>query len=44
MRMYEIRFLPKAEKYIKKLKEKVLLEKFKQAISKIQNNPYIGKL
>lgn len=41
--VYQIRFLPKAEKYIKKLKEKNLKEKFKLAILQIQKNPYIGK-
>jgi len=33
----------RAEKYIKKLKEKNLKEKLKSAIYEIQKNPYIGK-
>lgn len=41
--MYEIRILPRAEKFIKKLKERILLQKLKQAIEKIKANPYIGK-
>ncbi len=41
--MYQIRILPKAEKYIKKIKEKILIEKLKNAIIKIQTNPYIGE-
>ncbi len=41
--MYQVRFLPRAEKYIKKLKEKNLKEKFKLAVYQIQKNPYIGK-
>lgn len=42
--MYQIRFMPRAEKYIKKLKEKDLKEKIKNAIYEIQKNPHIGKL
>ncbi len=42
--MYKIKFLPRAEKYIKKLKDKNLKEKLKMAIYKIEENPYIGKL
>ena len=41
--MYQIRLLPKAVKYIKKIKEKVLIQKLKDAIIKIQTNPYIGE-
>lgn len=41
--MYEIRFMPKAEKYIKKLKDKNLKELFKLAFIKISKNPYIGQ-
>lgn len=36
--------MPRAEKYIKKLKEKDLKEKIKNAIYEIQKNPHIGKL
>lgn len=42
--MYEIRFLPKAEKFIKKLKEKPLRQKVKTALEQIQTNPYIGEM
>lgn len=42
--VYEIRILPKANKYIKKLKEKILLKKLKEAILEIQKNPYIGEM
>lgn len=42
--MYQIRFMPRAEKYIKKLKEKNLKEKIKNAIYEIQRNPYIGEM
>ncbi len=41
--MYQIRILPKAKKFIKKIKEKLLKEKLKKAIIKIQTNPYIGE-
>lgn len=41
--MYEIRFMPKAEKYIKKLKDKNLKELFKLAFIKISKKPYIGQ-
>ena len=37
--MYEIRFMPKAEKYIKKLKDKNLKELFKLAFIKISKKP-----
>ncbi len=41
--MHQIRFLPRAEKYIKKVKDKALKEKIRHAIFEIQENPYIGK-
>lgn len=41
--MYEVVFLPKAEKELKKIKDKNLKEKFRQAIIKISENPYIGE-
>ena len=41
--MYEVVFLPKAEKELKKMKDKNLKEKFRQAIIKISENPYIGE-
>ncbi len=42
--MYQVKFMPKAEKFIKKLKDKNLKEKLKTAIYEIKENPYIGKL
>ena len=41
--MYEVVFLPKAEKELKKIKDKNLKEKFRQALFKISENPYIGE-
>ena len=41
--MYQIRIMPKAEKFIKKQKEKNLKEKIKNAFLEIQKNPYIGE-
>ncbi|KXG76725.1 type II toxin-antitoxin system RelE/ParE family toxin [Thermotalea metallivorans] len=41
--MYNIDFLPPAEKYFKKLKDKNLKRKFQEAIMKIRENPYIGE-
>lgn len=41
--MYEVVFLPKAEKELKKIKDKNLKEKFRQALIKISENPYIGE-
>lgn len=41
--MYEIRFMPKAEKYIKKIKDKNLKELLKLAFERISQNPYIGQ-
>jgi mRNA-degrading endonuclease RelE of RelBE toxin-antitoxin system len=40
--MNRVIFYPRAEKFLKKLKEKPLKLKFKQAIEKIRENPYIG--
>ncbi len=42
--MLDYEVSPKAEKYIKKIKDKDLKEKFKDAIKKIRHNPNIGKL
>ena len=36
--------MPRAERYIKKLKEKNLKAKIRNAIDEIQKNPYIGKM
>ena len=41
--MYELRIMPSAEKYFKKIKEKPLKLAFKNAIDKILNDPYIGE-
>jgi len=41
--MYHIQFNTPAEKYLKKLKDKVLKNKFKETIHKISQNPYEGK-
>ena len=41
--MYELRYLPGAEKYFKKIKEKGLKEAFKAALLKISQNPYDGE-
>lgn len=41
-KMYEIRFLPAAEKYFKKIKEKPLKVAFLKAIETIRDNPYLG--
>lgn len=40
--MYEIKFLPKAAKNYKKIKDKKLKQKFKSAIYEIAENPFIG--
>jgi len=41
--LYEIRFMPKSEKYIRKIKDKNLKNKFKQAFYEIAKNPFIGQ-
>ena len=41
--MYELLFSPAAERYFKKLKDKQLLAKFKDALLLIKENPYIGQ-
>lgn len=38
--MYELRFLPGAERYFKKLKEKGLKDAFHQALLEIAKDPY----
>lgn len=40
--MYEIRFMPPAEKYFRKLKEKPLIRAYREALNKIADNPYAG--
>lgn len=41
--MYEIRFLPRAEKVLKKIKDRKLKQKIKEAIQQIAENPFIGQ-
>lgn len=41
--MYEIRFLPAAARYFKKVKEKGLKEAFRKALILIAQNPYAGE-
>ena len=41
--MYEIRFLPAAERYFKKLKESGLKKVFREAFERVTQNPYIGE-
>lgn len=40
--MAEIRVLPPAAKYIKKIKDKNLKNLFRQTMEKLQSNPYLG--
>lgn len=40
--MYEIRFLPATERYFKKIKDKGLKQAFREALTKIADDPYIG--
>jgi mRNA interferase RelE/StbE len=41
--MHELFFSPAAERYFKKLKNKQLREKFRNALKDIQENPYAGQ-
>ena len=41
--MYELRIMPSAERYLKKIKEKALKLAYKNAIDKILHDPYIGE-
>ena len=40
--MYQVNYSKSAERYFKKIKDKRLLNTFKNAIDKIKDNPYIG--
>lgn len=40
--MYEILFSSAAERFFKKLKDRLLKETYKTALKKIRENPYIG--
>lgn len=41
--MAQIRFLPAASKFLKKIKDKTLQNNFKQAIKRISENPELGE-
>lgn len=41
--MYELRYLPGAERFFKKLKEKGLKDAFRKALETISQNPYAGE-
>jgi mRNA interferase RelE/StbE len=38
-----VRYLPPAEKYLKKLNDKQLKQLYKDAIDEIRKNPYVGQ-
>ena len=40
--MYSIVFLPPAERYLKKIKEKDLKDSYREAIGQIREDPYSG--
>lgn len=40
--MLDFRISPKVEKYIKKIKDRELKAKFREAIIEIRKNPYVG--
>ena len=40
--MYEINYSRSAERYFKKIKDKKLLETFKNSLGKLKADPYIG--
>lgn len=40
--MHDLRFTPQAQSYFKKLREKPLLKAFRDALSEIAENPYLG--
>lgn len=41
--MYELRYLPGAERFFKKLKEKGLKDAFRKALEAIAQDPYTGE-
>ena len=41
--MYELKYLPGAERYFKKIREKGLKSVFRKALESIQADPYIGE-
>ena len=40
--MYDIVYLPEAKKYLKKIKEQKLKEKYRDAIKTIRQDPFVG--
>jgi mRNA interferase RelE/StbE len=42
--MFELRYLPGAERYFKKIKEKGLQEAFRKALAQIAEDPYQGQI
>ena len=42
--MHDLFFSPAAERYFKKIKEKALKEAFREALLKIAEDPYCGRL
>ena len=41
--MYDLRYMPPAKKYFKKLKERGLINAYKEALKKIAIDPYAGE-
>ncbi len=41
--MYELKYLPGAERYFKKIKEKGLKAAFRKALEAIREDPYVGE-
>lgn len=41
--MYELRYLPGAERYFKKIKDRGLRDAFRTALTKIAEDPHIGQ-
>jgi len=41
--MYDLRYMPPAKKYFKKLKERGLINAYKEALEKIAADPYAGE-
>lgn len=42
--MYKLKALPAAERFFKKVKEKGLKDKFREALNNILSDPYVGEL
>ena len=41
--MYDLRYMPSARKYFKKLKDKDLIDAYRTALAKIAADPYVGE-